>query len=95
MTTLPTSTVTRLQDILIPSKMVQEQQHKVPNSYSVPKGHAGKVVMEFVDKIYDTTPGFTDVFDEDSFYMFAGVFTLVVCLGAFIASRYIKIKCKD
>ena len=74
--------------------MVQ-QTHKIPNSYSVPKGHAGKVVMEFVDKVYDTTPGFNDVFDEDTFYMFAASVTIFACLAAFVASRYIKIKAKD
>ena len=32
--------------------------HRVPHSYSVPKGNGGKVVMEFVDKVYDQAPGF-------------------------------------
>ena len=36
-----------------------------------------------------------DVFDEESFYMFAAVFTLVSCLAAFLASRYITLKAKD
>merc|ERR1711971_1424904 len=69
--------------------------HRVPHSYSVPKGNGGKVVMEFVDKFYDQAPGFQDVFDEESFYMFAAVFTLVSCLAAFLASRYITLKAKD
>ena len=68
---------------------------KLPNSHSVPKGHAGRVVMEFVDKIYDTTPGFNDVFDEETFYVFAVVVAVTACLAAFIASRYITIKGKD
>merc|ERR1712117_984610 len=69
--------------------------HRVPHSYSVPKGNGGKVVMEFVDKVYDQAPGFPDIFDEESFYMFAAVFTLVSCLAAFLASRYITLKSKD
>ena len=98
--------------------------HRVPHSYSVPKGNGGKVVMEFVDKVYDQAPGFQvwvvltfalltlcvkhqhickmrftsfyqDIFDEESFYMFAAVFTLVSCLAAFLASRYITLKSKD
>ena len=96
----------------------------MPHSYSVPKGNGGKVVMEFVDKVYDQAPGFQvwgvltfalltlcvkhqhickmrftsfyqDIFDEESFYMFAAVFTLVSCLAAFLASRYITLKSKD
>ena len=66
--------------------------HHVPNSYSVPKGHGGKAVMEFINKFYDQTPGFQDVFDEETFYMFAGVFTLVTVVVAVVASRYITIK---
>merc|ERR1711879_729097 len=69
--------------------------HRVPHSYSVPKGNGGKVVMEFVDKVYDQTPGFQDIFDEESSYMFAAVFPLVSCLAAFLASRYITLKSKD
>ncbi|TRY72281.1 hypothetical protein TCAL_08590 [Tigriopus californicus] len=57
--------------------------------------HASKVVMDFVDKIYDQTPGFNDVFDEETFYMFAAGFTLLTCLVAFTASRYITIKGKS
>jgi len=64
-------------------------------SHSKPKGHAGKAVMGFIDKLYDQTPGFEDIFDEESFYVFAGVFTLVVVIAAFVASRYITIKNKE
>ncbi len=67
----------------------------MPNSHSVPKGHAAPVVMHLVDKIYETTPGFTDVFDEDSFYLFAVIFTLLTFLGAFAASRFVTIKARD
>ena len=66
-----------------------------PHSQSQPKGHGGRTVMELVDKFYEHTPGFQDLFDEESFYIFATVFTLVTCLAAFVASRYITIKCKD
>jgi len=63
-----------------------------PHSYSVPKGRSGKAVMGFIDKFYEQTPGFQDIFDEESFYVFAAVFTLVVCLAAFAASRYLTLK---
>lgn len=51
----------------VPNKFLQSQRtkmsssgssHRVPHSYSVPKGNGGKVVMEFVDKVYDQAPGF-------------------------------------
>lgn len=64
-------------------------------SHSTPKGHAGRAVMEVIDKYYEATPGFQDIFDEETFYIFAAVFTLATCLAAFVASRYIKIKCKE
>ena len=32
--------------------------HRIPHSYSVPKGNGGKVVMDIVDKVYDQAPGF-------------------------------------
>jgi len=66
-----------------------------PHSQSQPKGHAGRAVMSIIDKYYEESPGFQDIFDEDSFYIFAAVFTLATCLMGFVASRYIKLKCKD
>ena len=65
------------------------------HSQSQPKGHASRVVMEVIDKYYEQTPGFQDIFDEETFYVFAAVFTLATCLAAFVASRYVKIKCRD
>ena len=65
------------------------------HSQSQPKGHASHVVMEIIDKYYEQAPGFQDVFDEETFYIFAAVFTLATCLAAFVASRYITIKCRD
>ena len=66
-----------------------------PHSQSQPKGHAGRAVMSIIDKYYEESPGFQDIFDEDSFYIFAVVFTLASCLMGFVASRYIKLKCRD
>ena len=66
-----------------------------PHSQSQPKGHGGRTVMTLVDKFYEHTPGFQDLFDEESFYIFATVFTLATCLAAFVASRYITLKSRD
>ena len=65
------------------------------HSHSQPKGHGGRAVMEIIDRYYEQTPSFHDIFDEETFYVFAAVFTLVTCLMGFAASRYIKIKCKE
>lgn len=48
-----------------------------------------------MDKLYDQFPAFSDIFDEESFYMFAAIFTALTCLAGFLASRYITIKEKD
>ena len=47
-----------------------------------------------MDKFYDHVPAFTDVFDEESFYLFAAVITAVTCIAGFLASRYITVKDK-
>ena len=41
--------------------------------------------MEAVDRIYEKLPAFEDIFDEESFYTFAAVFTVVSILLAFLA----------
>jgi len=54
-----------------------------------------KAVMQAVDKLYEHVPAFADIFDEETFYMFAGIFTVVTCAAAFVASRYIKLNNRD
>ena len=51
--------------------------------------------METADKIFEQVPGFQDIFDEESFYFFAILFTFGTLLFAFVASKFIKLKCKD
>jgi len=52
----------------------------------------GGGAVEAIDHLYSQFPAFTDIFDEESFYLFAFCFTCVTILVAVIASRYIKIK---
>ena len=52
-------------------------------------------IMMAINKWADEMPAFTDVFDEDNFFIFAGVFTLLTCLATVVASRYIKLKCRE
>ena len=56
------------------------------------KVRASKAVMEAVDKIYNAVPGFEEVFSETSFYIFAGVFTILTILVGVILSKRITIK---
>jgi len=52
----------------------------------------GGGALEAVNQIYDQFPAFTDIFDEETFYIFAFCFTCATILVAFIASRFITIK---
>ena len=66
-----------------------------PHSKPTHTGPRSMPIMIAINKWADEIPGFTDMFDEDSFYIFAGVFTLLTCLATFMASRYIKLKCRE
>ncbi|XP_068626256.1 uncharacterized protein [Battus philenor] len=48
--------------------------------------------LHVVEEIYNQIPAFTDVFSEDTFYMFVVIFVLSTILVAFILSRFITIK---
>lgn len=51
-----------------------------------------KVSMDVAQSIYDQVPAFTDVFDEETFYLFIIILTVCSFLLAFIASRFITLK---
>lgn len=48
--------------------------------------------IDFIDHIYSTMPTFTDVFTEETFYVFVVCFALGTFLVAFLLSRVITIK---
>jgi len=48
--------------------------------------------MQLFTRMYDNVPYFTEVFDEETFYIFALIFVTASFLLAFILSRFIKIK---
>ena len=58
-------------------------------------GMKTNIFLQAVDKILDQVPAFSDIFDEETFYTFAAVFTALTCLAGFIASRYISLKQRD
>lgn len=51
--------------------------------------------LEVIERIYKDMPAFTDVFTEETFYIFAACFVACTILLAFILSRFIKIKPVD
>ncbi|RUS75087.1 hypothetical protein EGW08_017164 [Elysia chlorotica] len=55
----------------------------------LPKNHAAKDVTQ---RLSSVLPSFQDIFDEESFYIFAFFITVLTCVGAFVASRYVTIK---
>jgi hypothetical protein len=59
------------------------------------KSKKGSATLEAISNIYNTVPSFTDVFDEESFYVFAVCFTLITIVVAIVASRFITIKEKE
>ncbi|XP_045459313.1 uncharacterized protein LOC123669763 [Melitaea cinxia] len=48
--------------------------------------------LNVVEEIYNQIPAFTDVFSEDTFYIFVAIFVSCTIMVAFILSRFITIK---
>lgn len=47
---------------------------------------------ELFDKVYGQIPAFADLFDEETFYVFAALFVACTCLVAFVLSRFVVLK---
>lgn len=54
-----------------------------------------KASVEIFRKVTQSLPHFTDIFDEESFYIFAIVFVICTIVVAFLLSRKITIKEHD
>ena len=48
--------------------------------------------MKMIENIYSQVPAFTDLFDEETFYMFVVIFVAGTLLVAYLGSRYITLK---
>lgn len=48
--------------------------------------------MKLIDTVYHQIPAFTDVFDEETWYIFVTCFVAGTFLVAFILSRFITLK---
>ncbi|XP_076246693.1 uncharacterized protein LOC143186799 [Calliopsis andreniformis] len=51
--------------------------------------------MKLIDTLYNQVPAFTDVFDEETWYIFVACFVAGTFLVAFILSRFITLKPVD
>ena len=51
--------------------------------------------MKMIENIYNQVPSFTDVFDEETFYIFVISFVVSTLLIVFIAAKYVTIKPVD
>ncbi|KAL9875772.1 uncharacterized protein LOC119640317 [Glossina fuscipes] len=51
-----------------------------------------KGTLAVIEQIYSDIPAFTDIFTEESFYIFALCFVCAAVMVAFILSRFITIK---
>lgn len=48
--------------------------------------------MKLIDTLYSQIPAFTDVFDEETWYMFVTCFVVTTFVVVFILSRFITIR---
>lgn len=55
-------------------------------------GKAKDYNMKLIDTIYNQVPAFTDVFDEETWYLFVTCFVIFTLVAVFIVSRFITIK---
>lgn len=53
---------------------------------------ANKGNLHVVEEIYNQIPAFTDVFSEDTFYIFVVCFVISTIMVVFLLSRFITIK---
>lgn len=55
-------------------------------------GKKGGWSLELVNRVNNAIPRFTELFDQDTFYLTALLVVVATFVGAFVASRHIKIK---
>ncbi|XP_046672285.1 uncharacterized protein LOC124362120 [Homalodisca vitripennis] len=48
--------------------------------------------VKLIDELYSHVPAFTDLFDEETWYMFVGCFVATTIVVVFIVSRFVTIK---
>lgn len=48
--------------------------------------------LKVIDSLYSQVPAFTDIFDEETWYVFVICFVVGTVIVAFIVSRFVTIK---
>jgi len=48
--------------------------------------------IKLFNRLYDSLPAFTDVFDEETFYIFAGLTAATSVVLAIVLSRFITLR---
>lgn len=48
--------------------------------------------IRVINSIYNNVPAFTDLFDEETWYIFVACFVVATTVLVFIVSRYVTIK---
>lgn len=51
-----------------------------------------EIHARLVEHLYDNIPAFTDIFTEETFYMFVGTVVVSTVVIVFIISRFVTIK---
>lgn len=51
--------------------------------------------IKVIDSLYNQVPSFSDVFDEETWYIFVACFVAGTAVLVFIASRFVTIKPVD
>lgn len=56
------------------------------------KGSSKDYGIRLIETLYDQVPSFTDVFDEETWYLFVGCFVAITVIVVFILAKFVTIK---
>ncbi|XKL61808.1 hypothetical protein PGB90_001641 [Kerria lacca] len=51
--------------------------------------------VKLIETVYHNMPAFTDIFDEEAWYIFIFCFVIVTVIGFIFLSRFVKLKPVD
>lgn len=57
--------------------------------------HNNQYNLKLIEIVYSHVPAFTDIFDEESWYIFVSCFVALTVLVFFLLSRFVKLKPVD
>lgn len=77
-----------------PAGFGEKKQNYIPMIVVMPK-HNSQYNLKLIETVYSHVPAFTDIFDEESWYIFVSCFVALTVLVFFILSRFVKLKPVD